>query len=276
VTKLTGQSIGITRYESDRLSVIVAVAASVLVWLLALGGLIGTLSVLPQLFWYQALWVAALCGAPSVAVWMTRRAVASRRVHAVVPRSLLELRCHGSLAAITDSEHRSLRPVAASAQEVAARTGELLADLIAIPSVRIFRGVRAAGADLPLVPHAIGAGRQLVLVESVAWPAGCYETATTGRIHCDGTYIGQSVRPLLATVQHWRDSLPKSHHVSAVIVVHAAADAEVRLPAATPGDLAWVRAEDAIGDLQQRILRGRQDVSRYLIAALIAATADLG
>jgi hypothetical protein len=275
VTKLAGQSTDISRYGPERLSIMAAVAASALVWLLALGGLIGTISVLPELGWDRALWVAALCGAPSAAAWMTRRVIASRRVHAVVPLRLLERRYHGSLEAITDSERRSLRPIAASAYEVAARTGELLADLVAIPSVRIFHSVRAAGADLPLIPHAVSAGRRLVLIESVAWPPGRYETAVNGRIHCDGTYIGQSVQPLIAAVQHWRKSLPKSHRVSAVIVVHAAAEGDVTLPAATPGELAWVHAEDAIGDIRQRILCGRQDVSRYLVAALIEAAADL-
>jgi len=264
----------VIRHGPERLSIVGAVAASAVAWLLALGGLIGTISVLPQLGWSRALSVAALCAAPPSALWMTRRAIESRRIRAEVPSPLLEQRYHGRLEAITDSERRSLRPITATAYEVAARTGELLAGLIAIPSVRIFHGVHPAGADLPPIPHAIIAGRQLVFIESVAWPPGRYETAENGRIHCDGTYIGQSVRPLIAAVEHWRKILPKSHRVSAVIVVHAAAEGDITLPAATAGDLVWVRADDAISDMRQRILCGRQAVSRSLVAALIAATAD--
>jgi hypothetical protein len=263
----------ITRHRPERLSIAGAVAAAAVAWLVALGGLVSTISVLPQLGWSRALWVVALCAAPSSALWMTRRAVDSRRIRAEVPHHLLEQRYHGRLEAITDSERRSLRPITATAYEVAARTSELLAELIAIPSVRIFHGVRPVGADLPPIPHAISAGRQLVFVESVAWPPGCYETAENGRIHCDGTYIGQSVRPLIATVGQWRKILPKNHQVSAVIVVHAAGG-DLTLPAPMSGDLAWVHAHDAARDIRQRILCGRQSVSRNLVAALIAATAD--
>ena len=264
----------VSRHGPERLSIVAAVAASATAWLLALGGLIGTISVLPQLGWSRALSVAVLCAAPPSALWMTRRAIASRRIRAVVPPPLLEQRYHGRLETITDSERRSLRPIAATAYEVAARTGELLADLLAIPSVRIFHGVRPEGAELPPIPHAISAGRQLVFVESVAWPPGRYETAENGRIHCDGTYIGQSVRLLIATVDHWRKILPKSHHVSAVIVVHAAAEGDITLPAAAPGDLIWLHADDAIRDIREHILSGRQALSRNLLAALITATAD--
>jgi hypothetical protein len=263
----------ITCHRLERLSIAGAVTASAVGWLIALGGLVGTISALPQLGWSQALSVAALCVAPSSALWLTRRAAEARRIRAEVPPPLLKQRYHGRLEAITDSERRSLRPITASAYEVATRTGELLADLIAIPSVRIFHGVLPAGADLPPIPHAISAGRQLLFIESVAWPPGRYETAENGRIHCDGTYIGQSVRPLIATVRHWRKILPKSHQVSAVIVVHAAGGG-VTLPTATSGDLAWVYAHDAVRDIRQRILCGRQSVSRNLVAALIAATAD--
>jgi hypothetical protein len=273
VIKLADPGTEITRHPLERLSIAGAVIASALAWLVALGGLVGTISALHQLGLGQALSVAALCAAPSSALWMTRRAVESRRIRAEVPPPLLKQRYHGTLEAITDSERRSLRPITATAYEVATRTGEMLADLIAIPSVRIFHGVRPAGADLPPIPHAISAGRQLVFIESVAWPPGCYETAENGRIHCDGTYIGQSVRPLIATVRYWRKILPKSHQVSAVIVVHAAGGG-VTLPAATSGDLAWVYAHNAVRDIRQRILCGRQSVSRNLVAALIAATAD--
>jgi hypothetical protein len=273
VIKPANFGMDLTRCRSERLSFAATIVASALVWLLALAGLISTISVLPELGWKRALGVAALCGAPLSALWLTRRAIASRRIRAAVPPPLLERRYHGRLEVITDSERRSLRPIAATAYEVAARTGELLADLIAIPSVRIFHGVRPVGADLPLIPHAISAGRQLVLIESVAWPPGCYETTADGKVHCDGTYIGQSVRPFIAAVQHWRKIAPKRHHVSAVIVVHTSTEGDIRLPVATSGDLVWVHAEDAFRDIQQRLLCGRQNVSRHLVAALILATA---
>jgi hypothetical protein len=261
-------------HVSERLSAFGALTASAVGWLLALGGLIGTISVLPQLGWGRALPVALLCTAPPSALWMTRRAIELRRIRAVVPRPLLEQRYHGRLEAITDSERRSLRPITATAYEVAARTGELLADLTTIPSVRIFQAVRSAGVDVPPIPHAISAGRQLVFIESVAWPQGRYETAENGRIHCDGTYIGQSVDPILAAVRYWRKILPKSHHVSAMIVVHPAAEDDIKLPAATQDDLVWVHADNAVREIRQRIVSGRQVVSRNVVAALIAATAD--
>ncbi len=256
------------------MSIAGAVAASAVGWLLAVAGLVGTIAVLPQLGWSKVLPVAALCTAPPAAVWLTRHAIESRRIRAAVPPPLLERRYHGRLDVITDSERRALRPVIATAHEVVALTGELLADLAAAPGVRIFQGVRPAGAGLPLIPHAVSAGRHLVFIESVAWPPGRYETAENGRIQCDGTYIGQSVRPLLTAVQHWRKVLPRSHHVSAVVVVHPAAEGEITLPAATSRDLLWVHAGQAAGDIGQRMLPRRRAVSRCMLAALIAATAD--
>jgi hypothetical protein len=199
---------------------------------------------------------------------------AGRRRRALLPPAVLAQRYHGRLEAITDSERRALRPIAASAYEVASRTGDLLADLLVLPSVRIFHGVRPKGAELPPIPHAVSAGRQLVFVESVAWPPGCYETAENGRIHCDGTYIGQSARPLDTAVEHWRKALPRTHHVSGVIVVHSTSDGELTLPAAAPGGLAWVHASQAAPAIRQRVERERQPASRRLVAALIAATED--
>jgi hypothetical protein len=176
----------VARYGPKRLGIAATVAGSALGWLLVLGGLGGTISALAELGWAQALSVAVLCGALPPALWMTRRVRASRRLAASVPPPLLDRRCHGTLEIITDSQRRSLRPIAATAQQVAALTGELLADLIAIPCVRIFRGVHPAVPGQPLIPHAISAGRELVLVESVAWPSGRYETTANGAIHCDG------------------------------------------------------------------------------------------
>jgi hypothetical protein len=186
-------------------------------------------------------------------------------------------RFHGSLDAITDSERRALRSIGTTAYEVAARTSALLADLFTLPSVRIFQGVRSPAADLPRIPHAISLGRWLVLVESVAWPPGQYVATATGRIHCDGVYIGQSAGPLIAAVRHWREALPPGHQVSALVVVHPVTAGDLTLPVTTPAtvawNLAWSRAGDAIGDIRAHLPLGRQMVSMRALAALVAATA---
>ena len=191
----------------------------------------------------------------------------------VVPATMLSRRCHGNLDAITDSERRALRPIGTTVHEVAARTGVLLAELFALPGVRIFQGVRPTAADLPRIPHVISAGHRLVLVESVAWPPGRYVTRAAGRIHCDGMYIGQSARPLIAAVQHWRETLPRGHRISALVVVHATIEGDLVLPAASGRDLAWARASDAVPYIRAHLLRGRQAVSTRAVAALVAATA---
>lgn len=182
--------------------------------------------------------------------------------------------CHGSLDTITDSERRALRPIGATAYEVAARTGVLLAALLGRPGVHIFQGVRPAPADgAQRIPHAISAGRQLIFVESVAWPPGRYTADADGRIHCDGTYIGQSTLPLVNAVRHWRQMLPRGHLVSALVVVHPTAEGELALPAAVARDLAWTSAADAVRDIGARLPRGRQAASTRAVAALVAATA---
>ena len=180
----------------------------------------------------------------------------------------------GRLDTIIDSERRTLRPIGTTAYEVAARTGVLLADLLALPSVRIFQGVRPTEADVPRIPHAIIAGHRVVLVESVAWPPGRYAAAPTGRIYCEGTYIGQSVRPLLDAVRHWREILPPGHRVGALVVVHPTTEGELALPAATTRGLAWARADQAIHYIMARLSPGRQAVSMKAVAALVAATAE--
>ncbi|MGZ4435415.1 MAG: hypothetical protein ACXVW7_17590 [Trebonia sp.] len=204
---------------------------------------------------------------------MTRSAD-RRLADPVMPAVLAPGRYHGSLDTITDSERRALRPIGTSAHEVAVRTGALLTDLLALPGVRIFQGVRPAAAeDMPRIPHAISTGRQLLLVESVAWPPGRYAAGAAGRIHCDGTYIGQSVRPLINAVRHWRESLPRGHRVSALVVVHPTTEGDLALPSSTTRDLAWTRADDAVRDIRARLPRGRQAVSTRAVATLFAATA---
>lgn len=273
MTKPPGQGARVTRWDWEHVGIVGAIVAASVAWLLALGGLISTISAVPKLGLNGTLGLAALFTAPPSALWMSRRAAAARRIRATVS-PVLERRCHGNLDAITDSELRSLRPIATTAFQVAARTSGLLADLVAIPSVRIFHGVRPAGADLPPIPHAISAGRRLILIESVAWPPGHYETTADGRIHCDGTYIGQSVSSLVASVRRWRQTLPKRHHVSAMVVVHAHADGEITLPGCSRAGLMFVHADDANSVIRQRLGRGREQVSRCLLAALIKATTD--
>jgi hypothetical protein len=179
----------------------------------------------------------------------------------------------GSLDTITDSERRALRPIAISAHDVAVRTGALLGELLTLPGVRIFQGVRPAAADLPRIPHAISIGRRVLLVESVAWPAGRYATTPAGRIHCDGMYIGQSVRPLLAATWRWREALAPGHRVSALVVVHPSAGGDIRLPAAAGKDIAWAHAADAVRFIRQQLPPGQQPVSIRAVAALVAAAA---
>jgi hypothetical protein len=227
-----------------------------------------------QMGWTRALSLVALCGTAPSAVLAARRVVASVRTRATVPSAVLARRYHGSLQEVTDSERRPLRPIGTSAYDIAVRTGALLAELVTIPSVRIFHGVRPSVAGAPVIPHVLCAGRQLLLVESVAWPPGRYETMPGGRVVCDDVYIGQSVRPLVRAVRQWRATLPRGHRVSAVIVVHPAGEGTVVLPAGLPGELTWVLAGEAIQDLRRRVVRGRQAVSRSAVAALLAATGD--
>jgi hypothetical protein len=203
-----------------------------------------------------------------------RHAIVSGRVRTRVHRSLHSGCCYGSLAAVVDSEQRSLRSIGVTAREAAARTGGLLDGLRAMPGVRIFHGVRTPGANLPVIPHVIISGPRLVLIESVAWPSGRYEIMADGRICCDGTYTGQSVRPFLSALTQWRKIAPVGHHVSAIIIVHTRADEDVSLPGEVADDLAWVRAGEVISDIGRRLPSSHERVSTYLLAVLISATAD--
>ncbi len=191
-----------------------------------------------------------------------------------LPAALLEQRFHGSLAAVTDSERRTLRPIGTTAYDVAVRTRDLLAELITLPGVRMFHGLRPPVPSLPVIGHALSAGRQLLLIESVAWPPGWYTTTAAGRVLCDGTYIGQSARPLADSVRHWRGVLPKGHRVAAVVIVHACGEGTVALPVTAPGEIGWVLAGDALRDIRRRIGRPRRTLSRKTLATLVAATGD--
>lgn len=192
--------------------------------------------------------------------------------------SLLTRRSHGSLDEVTDSERRALRPIGTTTHEIALLTGRLLGELLLLPSVRIFHGIRPAEANQPCIPHAISAGRQLILVDSVAWPPGQYATLPTGRIYCDGRYIGQSVRPMINAVRFWRGILPTGHQVTGLVIVHPTPDADLAPvpPAPTSGDLFWSRAHEAVRDLGGRLPPGQQPVSLPAVNALVAATSEEG
>src|SRR5690242_4417228 len=140
---------------------------------------------------------------PKVAVMRMTRTPGYRTAR---PATAAPGRWYGSLDTVTDSERRGLRPIGMTAREVAAGTGVLLR---AVPGVLVFQGVRPAAGELPRIPHAISAGRRLILVESVAWPAGRYRQRADGRIHCDGMYTGQSVLPLVSAVRYWQATLPR-------------------------------------------------------------------
>src|ERR1051326_6498301 len=90
-------------------------------------------------------------------------------------------RAYGSLALLTDSERRGLRPIGASVREVADRTA-MLFDTVMKKSrnVRLFRAVCADGRDALRIPHVICAGRRVILVDSVTWPPGAYTVAESG------------------------------------------------------------------------------------------------
>jgi|SRR5579875_160832 len=181
---------------------------------------------------------------------------------------------HGSLQPITDSERRSLRSIGRTARGVAGQTGALLIGLSAFLDVQIFQGVRAGAADGPRIPHVVSAGQRVILVESVAWPAARYDAdLPSGHVRCDGVYIGQSVRPLLAAVRYWRELLPTDHQVSALVVVHTMTCGELTLPTAAGPDLAWVRAEEAVQWIQACLPGGWPDASPRAIAELTAAIA---
>ena len=107
----------------------------------------------------------------------------------------------------------------------------------------------------------------------MAWPPGQYAARAAGRIHGDGTYTGQSVRPLINAVRHWRQTLPRGHRVSALVVVYPTTAGRLTLPAPATRDLAWASADDAVRVIHARLPRGQPAVSMKAVAALFAATA---
>lgn len=258
-----------TTYLPGRAEIVAATVASTVGWLLGAIGLILVVSFLPDLGWSQVLSLVVLCGAPPSAMWATWHLRTSRRIRATVPPALLATRLHGNLDATLGGEGRSLRAIGTTTHEIAAQTGFLLGRLVERPGVRIFHGVRCPAAT---VAHAVTAGRRVILVESVAWPDGRYEVDPDGRIRCDGLYIGQSTAMLMAAVRYWRAALPRTHHVSALVVVHPVGTVAHSLPAGSGADLAWARPEDALALIRERAPR-RPAVSTRSFAALVAATA---
>jgi hypothetical protein len=190
--------------------------------------------------------------------------------------SVITRRSLGNLDEVTDSERRALRPIGTTAHEIAVLTAELLDQLLAFPSVRIFHGIRPADASQPRIPHAISAGYQLILVDSVAWPPGEYSATPLGQIYCDGRYIGQSVLPMTTAVRHWRAKLPADHQVTGLVIVHPTPDRALAPapPAPIAADLFWARAHEAVRDLSGRLPAGRQPVSLPAMKALVAATSE--
>jgi hypothetical protein len=189
-------------------------------------------------------------------------------------------RPYGSLDTVVDSERRTLRPIGAGVAEVAWRTDDLLAGLSRLPAVHVFRGTRPAGTDLPPTPHAIVAGRSLVLVEGVAWPSGRYRTDAQGRVFCDDVRTGQSTEGVRAAIRCWREALTPCHRVGAVVVVHRGAGDQWVLPA-SDDDLTWAFPETAVAAVRRRLGRsgrvpgrgGEREVSPTTWAALHDALA---
>jgi hypothetical protein len=263
----------VVRYFPGHGRVAAAVAAAAAAWLAASGALVATIVVRPDAAGSSLIFPVAFCGLSLAALWLTRKALALHRTVSDAPAALLEQRHYGRLPGVADGPHPPLRPIGTDALDVARSTDNLLAELIAIPSVRIFRGVRPAGTALPRVSHAVTAARLLILVESVAWPPGGYRTDADHRVRCDGRYIGQSVRPLATAVRRVRRLLPRSHRVSALIVVHRTAEGSYALPVPTR-DLAWVLADDLTRYLGELLAHRRSLVSRHTITALASVATE--
>jgi len=168
-------------------------------------------------------------------------------------------RLRGTLESLTDEEGRSLRPIGMSVREAADRTGALLHPVADHPAVRLYAGVRVA-KGAPRIGFAVSTASHLLLVESVAWPSGSYTVTADGCVLCDGTYIGQSVRPLLHSVRLLR-RVVRRLVVGAAVVVHPSGPGTPSLPPGSPGGLLWLPPAKVRSHVARRlILRGR-DIS---------------
>ncbi|WP_328458393.1 hypothetical protein [Amycolatopsis sp. NBC_00438] len=222
--------------------------------------------------WWRTAAFVILIGAPPLVFWLVWQFGRRRRARMAVPPTLFRRACHGTLAGISDSQRRPLRPIGGSARGAAERTSALLSGIEA-PGVRIFLATRPPGTSLPPVPHTISRGHSLVLVESVCWPDGRYRTTSDGRVHCDGVYIGQSTSALTETVRSWRAALPSHHKVTAVVVVHSTTGT-VELPDTYPPAPLWVSAEECLGRLWQLLEGARGHTDHSTVATLLAGVAD--
>jgi hypothetical protein len=153
-----------------------------------------------------------------------------------------------------DNALRPLRPIGVSTSEVVARTGRVLARLTDRPGVQLVSNMPVAGTPAP-VTHALSAGRLILFVESVAWPAGTYSTTADGGVLCDGVYIGQSVLPLLDAVRQARRTLPDDYQIGGVVVVHPSLPAAPTLPATGPVELSWIPPARLASRMQRRLRR---------------------
>ncbi|MFG1607738.1 hypothetical protein [Actinoplanes sp. NPDC049265] len=142
-----------------------------------------------------------------------------------------------------DSERRPLRSIGTSASEIHARTGQLLAGLAGARGARLITAVPVGAGETP-IPYAFCAGRSIVLLDSVAWPAGTYAITPDGRVLCDGTYIGQSIRQLVGAVHRLRGAISGERRVEAVVVVHPCTPTAPTLPVTGPPGLSWVTPAD--------------------------------
>jgi hypothetical protein len=272
-TPTQGHSASVLALPSRR-GIVAAALLTIVVWFGAGFGLVLTAWSPARVSWLYAAAAITVAGLPVAGALSFRWLRPALHLRAGVDDDLLYGRYYGRpyRSATTDAPRPALRPVGMTAKVVADRTGDLLAELRDSPSARIFRGVGPApgGASAVPVGHAVAAGRALVLVESVAWPAGHYDIDDEGRVVSDGVWIGQSVAPLLRTVAAWRSILPRSHRVTALVLVHPSADGAVMVAPRHFPDVALVDAAGCRDELRSALPQ-RPSVSRQMMAALLAA-----
>lgn len=168
-------------------------------------------------------------------------------------------RLRGTLDSLTDEEGRSLRPIGMSVREAADRTGSLLHAVADHPGVRLYAGVRVA-EGAPRIGFAVSTVSHLLLVESIAWPSGAYTIGADGDVLCDGTYIGQSVRPLLGSVRLLR-RLVRRLVIGAVVVVHPSGSGAPSLPSGSPGGIGWLTPAQVRPHVARRLILRGHDLS---------------
>jgi hypothetical protein len=89
-------------------------------------------------------------------------------------------------------------------------------------------------------------------------------------VRCDGQYIGQSTAALVAAVQEVRRRLPRTHRVSALVVVHRTDTGRYALPPPTR-HVSWALADESVRELGTRLARQPRAVSRHTVAMLAGA-----